>query len=130
MGIGNIVDPGTIYNNHNYDKDIFALKRASENKSANGIPGKKRDEKLYGTCQEFESIIIKQMLNVMRKTVEKNGLINGGAAEEIFEDMLYDNYSLMMAKNSGFGLADLIYRQLTPQEFGIISPASQNPTNK
>ena len=28
-----------------------------------------RDKKLYGVCQDFEAIFIKQMLNAMRKTI-------------------------------------------------------------
>ena len=65
-----------------------------------------RNDALYEACQDFEAIFIKQMLNVMRQTVHKSGMINGGAAEEIFEDMLYDEYAAKMARSAGFGLAD------------------------
>jgi len=34
-------------------------------------------------------------------------------AEDIFEDMLYDEYALRMTRTAGFGLADQIYLQLT-----------------
>ena len=72
-------------------------------------------EKLYEACQEFEALFIKQMLNAMRKTVTKTKLIDGGMAEEIFEDMLYDEYAKKMAKTAGFGLADMLYRDLSPR---------------
>jgi flagellar protein FlgJ len=52
------------------------------------------------------------MLNVMRKSVSKTGLLDGGMAEEIFEDMLYDEYAQKMAESGSFGIADMIYRQL------------------
>jgi len=71
-----------------------------------------KDKKLYDVCVEFEAIFIKQMLNTMKKTVDKSGLINGGQAEEIFEDMLYDEYAKSMAQSKSFGLADMIYRDL------------------
>jgi flagellar protein FlgJ len=71
-----------------------------------------KSSRLYKVSQEFEAIFIKQMLNVMRKSVNKTGLMDGGMAEEIFEDMLYDEYAQKMAENSGFGIADMIYRQL------------------
>ena len=77
-----------------------------------------RNSKLYEVCQDFESIFIKQMLNVMRKTVHKTGLVDGGMAEEVFEDMLYDKYALKMAKNAGFGLSDVLYRELNLENFG------------
>ena len=81
----------------------------------------KRDPKLYNSCVEFESIFIKQMLNEMKKTVEKTGLISGGAAEDIFDDMLYDQYALLMAKTGRFGIADTMYRQLSPESAGLMT---------
>ncbi len=72
-----------------------------------------RKSGLYEVCVDFEAIFIKQMLNVMRKTVHKNGLLDGGFAEEIFEDMLYDEYSQKMARNAQFGLANILYNQLS-----------------
>jgi peptidoglycan hydrolase FlgJ len=71
-----------------------------------------KSSKLYKVSQEFEAIFIKQMLNVMRKSVSKTGLLDGGMAEEIFEDMLYDEYAQKMAESGSFGIADMIYRQL------------------
>ncbi|MCK5267905.1 MAG: rod-binding protein [Spirochaetes bacterium] len=69
--------------------------------------------KLQKTCIEMESLFVKQMLTVMRKTVHKTGLLDGGHAEEIFTDMLYDKYALKMSKNHSFGLAKSLYRQLS-----------------
>lgn len=71
-----------------------------------------KTSELYKVSQEFEAIFIKQMLNVMRKSVSKTGLLDGGMAEEIFEDMLYDEYAQKMAESGSFGIADMIYRQL------------------
>jgi flagellar protein FlgJ len=69
---------------------------------------------LYKVCLEFEAIFIKQMLNSMRKTVEKSGLLDGGMAEDFFEDMLYDEYAKKMAETANLGLAAMIYGQLQP----------------
>jgi len=52
------------------------------------------------------------MMKEMRKTVEKTGWINGGHAEEIFEDMLYDEYSLDISRNSNLGLAKMLYEDM------------------
>lgn len=67
---------------------------------------------LYEQCREFESIFINMMLKEMRSTVQKTGLLDGGQAEDIFSDMLYDEYAKDMAKVSGFGLADAVYLEL------------------
>ncbi len=72
-----------------------------------------RKSKLFEQCQEFESIFVKMMLKEMRKSVDKkDSLLSGGWAEDIYSDMLDDEYSKSMAKNAGFGLADQLYKQL------------------
>jgi flagellar protein FlgJ len=71
-----------------------------------------RKSELYAQCEEFESIFVKMMLNEMRKSVDKAGLVDGGYAEDIFEDMLYDEYAKSMTKTARFGLSDQIYLQL------------------
>ncbi|TGM96702.1 rod-binding protein, partial [Leptospira dzoumogneensis] len=60
-----------------------------------------------------ESIFVKMMLKEMKSTVHKSGLIDGGYAEEIFEDMLYDEYSKNLSANSSLGLAEQIYQSLS-----------------
>ena len=53
------------------------------------------------------------MIKEMRNTVNKsNSMFSGGWAEDIYTDMLDDEYSKSMAKNAGFDLADQLYRQL------------------
>jgi flagellar protein FlgJ len=71
---------------------------------------------LYKVCLDFEALFIKQMLNVMRKTVEKQGLLDGGMSEDIFEDMLYDEYAKKMAQTAQFGLAETMYLQVNHQK--------------
>ncbi|WP_061247496.1 rod-binding protein [Leptospira noguchii] len=82
-------------------------------------------KKLYSVSVEFESIFVKMMLSEMKKTVEKSGLIDGGYAEEIFEDMLYDEYSKNLSSNSSLGLAEQIY-----QSFSSILPPNQKIDQK
>lgn len=70
-------------------------------------------KKLYDASVEFESVFVKMMLKEMKSTVHKSGLIEGGYAEEIFEDMLYDEYSKNLSANSSLGLAEQIYQSLS-----------------
>ena len=39
--------------------------------------------------------------------------MDGGFSEEIFEDMLYDEYAEKMTKTAGFGIADMLYKQFS-----------------
>ncbi len=79
-------------------------------------PAVDKSSELYKVCLDFEALFIKQMLNVMRKTVEKQGLLDGGMSEDIFEDMLYDEYAKKMAQTAQFGLAETMYLQINHQK--------------
>ena len=75
---------------------------------------------LKEACKEFETILLEQMLNSMRKTVNKSGLMQGGMAEDIFEDMLYEKYARKMSDSANLGLADMLYRQLSQKHTLLI----------
>ncbi len=77
--------------------------------------GAQKDKKLWNTCVEMESLFVNQMFKEMRHTIHKTGWLHGGHAEEIFEDMLYNEYSLKVSKNSKLGLAKMIYDQMSPK---------------
>ncbi len=69
-----------------------------------------KTSKLYEKSMELETFFVKQMLSQMRKTVMKSN--ESGFAQNMYEDMLYDEYATTMTKNAGFGLADQIYLSL------------------
>lgn len=72
----------------------------------------KEETKLYDSCVEMESLLWKQMLNAMKKTINKTKLIDGGQTEEIFTDFLYDEYASNMAKSSNSKISETLFRQL------------------
>ncbi len=75
------------------------------------LPPKKKE--LYNVALEFQSLFIKMMLNSMRSTLNKeNDLLHGGRVQEIFEDMLYDEYAKIYSKTANLPLAKEIYLQL------------------
>lgn len=71
------------------------------------------DKNLMDVCHEMESIFVGKMLKEMRQTVHKNEWTHGGFAEEIFEDMLYDEYALNVSKNGNLGLAKMLYDEMS-----------------
>lgn len=87
--------------------------KISSSKIYKEVEIKPEKQKLYDVALEFESLFIQIMLNSMRKTLNKeNDFLYGGFKQDIFEDMLYDEYSKLIAKNAKFGIAKEIYRQL------------------
>lgn len=71
------------------------------------------EKEVYERCLEMESFLWKQMLNSMKETINKHKLIDGGQTEQIFTDFLYDEYSMMMARNSNSGISDTLFKQLS-----------------
>lgn len=69
-----------------------------------------KTSELYEKSMELESYFVKQMLSSMRKTVMKSQ--ENDFAQNMYEDMLFDEYATSMTKNAGFGLADQIYLSL------------------
>jgi flagellar protein FlgJ len=93
-----------------------ADKHAAPRGAAATVTGKTidRTSELYEKSLELESYFVKIMLSSMRSTVTKTNL--GGEensfAQNMYEDMLYDEYAVSLTKNAGFGLADQIYLEL------------------
>ena len=74
-----------------------------------------RTSRLYKQSLELESYFVKILLSSMRNTITKTNL--GGSqneyAQNLYEDMLYDELATSVTKSAGFGLADQIYLQLS-----------------
>lgn len=99
------------FQNAKREYSSFSVDKTKESGVIN--EGKERERKrLKEVSEDFEALMINQMLKEMRKTVNKSGLIDGGIAEDIFEDMLYDEYSKEFSKSGTFGIADIIYKQM------------------
>jgi len=80
-------------------------------------PGvQKIDEgKLKKVCEDFESIFISQMLKVMRKSVPKSGLLDGGSQQDTYLSLFDEELSKSMAKRGGIGLGKILYQNITNQ---------------
>ena len=99
------------------DKSAMPTGAASNAAGAHGLSadGKiDKSSKLYEQALELESYFVKIMLGSMRNTVSKTNLFGekNSYAQDMYEDMLYDEYASAMTKAAGFGLADQVYLQL------------------
>lgn len=96
---------------HDTLRDTIVATNINERHNDRGVP---RDRRLWEACLEMESIFVGRMLKEMRNTLEpESRLIHGGQAEEIFTDMLYDQYALTLSRTSNLGIARLMYRELS-----------------
>ncbi len=98
-------------------QNISAIQQNNKSKEFATIlekASKEKDEKaLHKAAEDFESVFIKMMLDSMRKTIDKNGLIPKSHGEEIFESMLDQTYAERLANAGGIGLADMMYKELS-----------------
>lgn len=77
-----------------------------------GTPNQPRGKNIDQTAQDFESMVLAQMLSEMTKTVKPDKNFGGGAGEEIFRSFLNSEYAKAMAQAGGIGLADNIKAQI------------------
>ena len=69
------------------------------------------NKRLKEACDGFEEIFVHKLIQVMRSSTEKESLLSGGRGEEIFQDMLDENYASLITKSRALGLSDLIFEQ-------------------
>ena len=91
--------------------DLLGERIAEDNPDPGESP--REDEKLMDVCMQMESLFVARMLKAMRNTIPKEELFHGGFAEEVFEDMLYDEYSLQLSRNAKLGLAKMLYDEMS-----------------
>lgn len=74
----------------------------------------KNDKNLKEATEDFEAVFIKILLDAQDKTIDREGsMFYGGNGEDIFRSMLNDERSKSMSKSGEFGLAKLMYEQLS-----------------
>lgn len=86
-------------------------------KALNHLPQSRENKaELKKTAQQFEAVFINQLLTQMDQTVNReDDVVDQGPGEETFRSMFYDKIAENIANRpggSGFGLADLVYKQL------------------
>ena len=71
-----------------------------------------RKAKLREAARGFEAILLRQLLAEMRKTLSGEGFFGGGAAGEIYSDLLDNAVAETVAKRGPLGIGDNLYRRL------------------
>jgi flagellar protein FlgJ len=70
-------------------------------------------ERLKEACKEMEAVFINTVLERMRATIIREGLIKESLGESIFTSMLDGELAQKISEGGGTGIADLLYRQLS-----------------
>lgn len=69
------------------------------------------EQRLLQTARQFESVFVRQMFAAMRSTVPTDGMLDGGAGEEMFTTLLDEH----VADDAPAQLGDGFSRQIVAQ---------------
>ncbi|MHB9024210.1 MAG: rod-binding protein [Armatimonadota bacterium] len=72
------------------------------------------DAQTLEVCRQFEALVVSRLLKEMRESVPGDGLIPRSSGEELFQEMLDNEYAIQISRLSPFGLASALYQQLSP----------------
>ncbi|MGE0408843.1 MAG: rod-binding protein [Amphiplicatus sp.] len=65
-------------------------------------------QRIAAAAQEFEALVVKELLAPLFNSAETPSLTGGGSAEKTFASLLQDEYAKAIAKRGGFGVADSV----------------------
>jgi flagellar protein FlgJ len=72
----------------------------------------KQKEAARNAAEDFEAVFISQMMEPMFKGIKTDGPFGGGNGEMIFRSLMIQEVGKEIAKSSGLGIADGVYREM------------------
>lgn len=85
---------------------------------AEGMPlhsvekAKEEHPEIREVSRQFESVFVNQLVDAMRRTVVKGGLIPESQAERVYQSMLDSEYSQRISETDQIGLSKMVYDHL------------------
>jgi len=97
----------------NVKAPVLSLTRIGTSPANGDLP------KLHDACQEFEAMLMQNMLKGMRATIPESGLLDKDASHDMYADLIDVQVARGIAgQHGGMGIADALYRQLQKLEAG------------
>ena len=69
-------------------------------------------EGIYEAAKQFEAFFVQKLFSVMRESIPKDGLVERGYSNDVYESMLDQEYAKSITESGGIGLADMLAKQL------------------
>lgn len=76
------------------------------------VKAPKNEKELKKACADFEAMFLAKMLESMRRTIPKSGLLDGGKQEEIYTYFMDENLAKLASQGKGTGLGQWLYNEM------------------
>lgn len=83
-----------------------------------GRPAPAVNPQTRAALEEFESVLISEMVNTMFSTVETDNMFGGGQAEEIYRSMMGQEMGREIARRGGLGLTPALMNEVIRMQGG------------
>lgn len=94
--------------------------RADQAKLKNITDGldKKTMRQIDQAAEDFEAVFLAEMIKPMFEGIEVDEMFGGGKGEEVFRDLMIQEYGKNMAQAGGIGIASFVKDELIRQQEG------------
>lgn len=99
----------------------LALMQASQTQSAQAASAAKSRsmEAIDAAAQDFEAVFISEMMKPMFEGLEPDPLTGGGKAEQVYNDMMIQEYGKVMAQTGQIGIAQAVKEEMIRMQEAI-----------
>lgn len=73
---------------------------------------KEEHPEIREVSKQFEAVFVNQLVDAMRRTVVKGGLVPESQAERVYQSMLDSEYSQRISESDQIGLSKMVYDHL------------------
>ncbi len=109
----------------NFDIGLMATGYAADKNMTDPSLLTPKEVRLRKACQGFEAIITRRLFAAMRKSTGDDPIFGRSFAKEMYESMQDDIIATKISRNNHSGLADVLYRQLSPTLAATSTTASR-----
>lgn len=104
-----------------HDVAMMQANRARLENLGRAAAGGDRDmRRIEESAQDFEAMFIAELIKPMFESLEVDAIFGGGKGEEIFRDLLTQEYGKKMAASGGIGIAQFVRDELLRQQEGSV----------
>lgn len=97
-------------------REIQKLENLKTKLSSHGVSEDRT--KAEKAAEDFEALLLKQMIGEMWKSVPSSGLLSGSREEELYRDFMNDELAKSMASENGLGLKKMIVDEMERRSNG------------